>query len=72
MKDIGTKLCFAGNNKEFKANPEAYKGTIGDVAELLRITLTSRKNSPNLYYVMKILGKGECCRRIDKAISFLK
>ena len=72
MKEIGSKLGFAGNNKEYKANPEAFKGTTGDVAELLRVTLTSRKNSPNLYYVMKILGKDECSRRIDKAISFLK
>ena len=72
MKEIGYKLGFAGNNKEYKANPEAFKGTTGDVAELLRVTLTSRKNSPNLYYVMKILGKGECNRRLEKAISFLK
>ena len=69
MKQIGMDLGFAGNNKEFKANPEAFKGTIGDVAELLRITLTGRKNSPNLYYVMKILGKQECDRRIDIVCS---
>lgn len=72
MKEVGTGLGFAGNNKEFKANPEAYKGTIGDVAELLRIALTGRKNSPNLYYVMKILGKQECDRRIDLVCSLLK
>ena len=72
MKEIGIKLGFAGNNKEFKANPEAFKGTIGDVAEILRITLTGRKNSPNLYYVMQILGKKECHRRIDSLIDLLK
>ena len=72
MKEIASKLGFAANNKEFKSNPEIYKGTTGDVAELLRVTLTTRKNSPNLYYVMKILGKDECLRRIEKAISFLK
>ncbi len=71
MKDIGMNNGFAGNNKEFKANPEAFKGTIGDVAEMLRITLTGRKNSPNLYYVMTILGKEECDRRINKVISLL-
>ena len=72
MKEIGMSHGFAGNNKEFKANPEAFKGTIGDVAEILRITLTGRKNSPNLYYVMQILKKDECDRRINKAISLLK
>ena len=72
MKEIGMAQGFAGNNKEFKADPEAFKGTIGDVAELLRITLTGRKNSPNLYYVMKILGKDECIKRIDTVIQLLK
>ena len=71
MKEIGGQRGFAANNKEFKANPEAFKGTIGDVAELLRITLTGRKNSPNLYYVMKILGKEECNRRIDSVLKSL-
>ena len=72
MKAIGGNHGFATNNKEYKANPEAFKGTIGDVAELLRITLTGRKNSPNLYYVMQILGKAECDRRINLVISLLK
>ena len=72
MKEIGMAHGFAGNKQEYKANPEAFKGLIGDVAEILRITLTGRKNSPNLYYVMRILGKKECDRRIDKVISLLK
>ena len=72
MKEIGGKHGFAGNNKEYKANPEAFKGAIGDVAEILRITLTGKKNSPNLYYVMKVLKKDECDRRINSVISLLK
>ena len=71
MKSIGGEHGFAGNNKEFKANPEVFKGTIGDVAEILRITLTGRKNSPNLYYVMRILKKEECDRRIDLVLQNL-
>ena len=72
MKEVGMAHGYAGNKQEFKANPEAYKGLVGDVAEILRITLSGRKNSPNLYYVMRILGKKECDRRIDKVISLLK
>ena len=71
MKEIGEKLGFAPNGKTFKQNPDQYKGTIGDVAEMLRISLTTRKNSPNLYYVMKILGKEECDRRFNSVISNL-
>lgn len=72
LKEIGASLNYAANNKEYKANPEAYKGNIGDLAEILRITLTGRKNAPNLCTVMYILGKEETNRRIDTVISLLK
>lgn len=65
MKTIGESLNFAPNGKLYKANPEIYKGSVSDIAEMLRIVLTSRKNSPNLYYVMKVLGDDEWKRRID-------
>ena len=72
MKEIGATLGFAGNKKEFKENPEAFKGMVGDVAEILRITLTGRQNSPNLYYVMQILGKERSDARINKLINIMK
>ena len=72
LKEIGGKLNFALNNKEYKANPELFKGNIGDLAEILRITLTGRKNAPNLYSVMVVLGLEESHRRIDYVISLLK
>ena len=72
LKEIGTELGYAANNKEYKANPEAYKGNIGDLAEILRITLTGRKNAPNLCMVMYLLGLEETHRRIDAVISLLK
>ena len=72
LKEIGTKLNYAANNKDYKANPEAYKGNIGDLAEILRITLTGRKNAPNLCVVMYLLGLEETHRRIDAVISLLK
>ena len=71
MKTIGESLGYAPNGKLYKQNPESYKGSVSDVAEMLRITLTTKKNSPNLYYVMKVLGKQECDERIDYVISLL-
>ena len=71
LKEIGASLNFATNNKEYKANPEAYRGNIGDLAEILRITLTCRKNAPNLYSVMVVLGKEECDKRIERVISLI-
>ncbi|MCQ2815314.1 MAG: glutamate--tRNA ligase [Bacilli bacterium] len=72
LKAIGVEHKFAGNGKEYKANPEAYVGTISDLAEMLRITLTGKKNSPNLYYVMQVLGKERSDKRMEKVISLLK
>ena len=72
MKEIGETLGFAGDRKAFKANPTAYKGTVSDIAEILRITLTTRRNSPNLYYVMQILGLEECHRRFNLVVEKLK
>lgn len=69
MKDIGTTLGFAPNGKLYKTNPENYLGSVGDVAEMLRIALTGKKNSPNLYYVMKALSKERCDKRIKQVIS---
>lgn len=71
MKEIALANGFAPNGKAVKQNPGMYKGTVGDVAEMLRITLTTRRNSPNLYYVMKVLGKDACLKRIDTIINKL-
>ncbi len=71
LKEIGESLKFAPSGKIYKANPEQYVGSISDVAEILRITLTAKKNSPNLYYVMKVLDKQEVDRRIDLVRNLL-
>jgi len=71
IKKNAVEHGFAESNKIYKANKEFYRGHVGDVAELLRITLTGRKNSPNLYYVMKVLGVTESISRIDYVISLL-
>ena len=71
MKDIGEGLRFAPSGKILKQNPDQYIGSVSDVAEMLRIALTTRKNSPNLYYVMRVLGKDEYSKRIDYVISLL-
>ena len=72
LKALAAKYSFAANAKEYKKNRELYKGHVGDVAEMIRISLTSSKQSPNLYYILRILKKDEVNRRINKAIEFLK
>ncbi|MCQ2773128.1 MAG: hypothetical protein MJ238_07670, partial [Bacilli bacterium] len=69
VKELAQKNGFATNNKEYKANPEAYKGNVADAAELIRIALTCSKNSPNLHEVIDILGKDRVVERLLTAIE---
>lgn len=71
LKEVGMRHNFAENNKMFKANKDLYKGHVGDVAEFVRIALTTSKQSPNIYYVLQILGKERVAKRIDKVIAIL-
>ena len=71
LKEIGIRLGYAADRKALKAEPEKYKGGVSDIAEILRIALSGRKNTPNLYYVMKILTKEICNARISKVIETL-
>jgi glutamyl-tRNA synthetase len=71
LKEIGASLGFAANNKEYKANKEAYKGHIGDVAQILRIALTTKTQTPNLYNILEILGEDRYTSRINNIIDLL-
>ncbi len=72
VKELGARHKFAESGKIFKQNPEAYVGHVGDVAEIIRVAITCRKNTPNLHDVLVILGKDEVDRRIDRAIASIK
>ena len=65
IKEVAGRLGYALNRKEYKANPDAFKGQVSDVAAILRLIVTLRQSSPNLYYCMKILGKEEVARRLN-------
>ncbi|MEG0034610.1 MAG: glutamate--tRNA ligase [Bacilli bacterium] len=69
LKAIAVKYGFNPNNKEYKLNPEAYTGNIADAAEIVRIAVTTRKQTPNLFAILNILGTKEVNRRIDLVIS---
>ncbi len=71
VRTIAEELGYCVNMKEYKANPSAYRGNVGDVSQFLRIALTGRCNSPDLYTVMQILGKAESFRRIRNAIDMV-
>ena len=56
---------YAASTKEYKNNPEQYKGHIGTICEALRYVITGRVKTPNLYDILKILGKDEIKKRIE-------
>ena len=65
VKAIAEQLGYCTNMKEYKQNPDAYPGNVGDVSTFIRVALTGRTNSPDLYTVMQILGREESLSRID-------
>ena len=71
VKEIASKNNFAVNNKEYKANPEAFRGNVADAAEILRIALTGGKMSPNMHEIIEILGKEEVIRRLKEVSANL-
>ena len=64
-KDFATKNGYAASPKDYKKNPELYKGHVGDVCEALRVMITGRNKSPDLFSIMKILGKDRIKSRIN-------
>ncbi len=69
IKDMCEPLGFTPNVKEFKKNPEAFKGHVGDVSTVIRIALTSRRNTPDLFSIMQLLGEDEIKARLSEAIE---
>lgn len=72
IKDLAESLGYAREVKEFKQNPDSYPGHVGDISTVLRVALTSKSNTPDLYEIMQVLGEEEIKQRYELAISRLK
>ena len=57
IKKIAASLGYAADMKEYKADPQAFRGSVADVSMFIRVAVTGKMNSPDLYTVMHILGK---------------
>ncbi len=64
MKDLAESMGYAREVKEYKANPDSYKGHVGDISTVIRVKVTGRCNTPDLYEILKILGKERILKRI--------
>ncbi len=66
IKDLAESLGYAREVKEYKQNPDAYKGHVGDISTVLRVALTKRANTPDLFEIMQIIGKDRIKSRFRK------
>lgn len=64
VKELAASLGYAAEMRDYKADPAAYRGNVSDVAEVLRIAVTGRANSPDLWTIMHILGEERTRARI--------
>lgn len=69
IREMCTKLNYATDMKDYKVNSENYKGSIVEVTNIIRIALTTLTTTPNLYDIMRILGKERIKNRIEKIIQ---
>ena len=64
MKDLAEEVGYAREVKEFKAEPEKWPGHVGDISTVIRVKLTGRQNTPDLYEIMQVLGKENVIERL--------
>ena len=69
IQELSKQVGFASSPKEYKAEPDLYKGHAGDVAGVIRVAVTGRLNTPDLYTIMQTLGCEKTKERIAKAIE---
>ncbi len=65
IKDVAAGIGYCPDMKAYKAAPDRYPGHVGDVSMFLRIAVTGRMNSPDMYDVMNILGKSRVVSRLE-------
>ena len=66
IKDLSEKHGYCPNVKEYKENPDNYKGSVVDISTIIRVALTSKYMTPDLYEIMKLLGLENIKNRIER------
>jgi glutamyl-tRNA synthetase len=70
LKDLCPSLGYTPSVKEFKQNPGQFKGHVGDISAVVRIAVTSRRNTPDLFAIIQLLGDAKVRQRINAAIQY--
>ena len=65
IQSLCDELGYASNMKEYKENPENFKGNVADVSTVIRVSLTTRSMTPDLYELLKLIGKEKIKERFN-------
>jgi len=69
IKQLCDKLGYASDMKEYKQNPDNFKGNVADVSTAIRVGVTSKSMTPDLYEILRLLGKEKIKERFSKSIN---
>ena len=69
IKELSEKLGYASDMKAYKENPEDYKGSVADISNIIRVALTTKTTTPDLYDIMRLLGKERIEKRFKNIIN---
>lgn len=72
IKAMANDLGYATDNKLYKQNPQDFKGNTATVCTFIRLAITGRKNSPDLFSIINILGKQKTLQKIKLLQDILK
>ena len=72
IKDICAPCGCTPNVKEYKKNPDDFKGHVGDVSTIIRVALTGRTNTPDLFSITALLGEERVKERLNNALEYYK
>jgi len=71
IKAVAREIGYADDMKAYKADPSAFSGNVADVSMFLRVAVTGKLNSPDMYAVMQVLGDARVRTRIQNMIDSL-
>lgn len=71
MKNMGETLGYCPNIKEYRQNPDSYKGSITDICTIIRVAITGKQNSPDLFTIMNVLGEERTLGRLNRFLDYI-
>ena len=72
IRTITEERGYAVRPKDYKKNPDAYKGHVGDVSTVVRLAITGRRNSPDIWAIQQVLGEEKTIARVKRMIASLR